>query len=348
MLKTHMAACLVATALMAAPAAAQTTTAPATNPPTSGMSTPKVNAADFVNQAANSDLFEIQSSQLAQSKTQDSRVREFAQHMVQDHTQASEKLKAAAQSMTVPTSLDQEHAKMLQQLQEASGTEFTRNYVQMQFMGHQKAVALFDSYAQSGDNPQLKQFAEQTVPTLRTHLQQITRIRQDMLGQNQARSPDATGTGFITEARPDLWRASKLTGLNIYNESDEKIGDINEVLINREGKAEALVIGVGGFLGMGEHDVAVPFSALQWQMTDRSATAAGTAGPASSGTGTAGMTATTANPSSPAGTGGVSATGATTSSGAGSNRGFPERAVLPNASKDQLKNAPQFRYEGSR
>src|ERR671910_2715087 len=102
--------------------------------------------------------------------------------MIQDHTQASEKLKAAAQGMTVPTSLDQEHAQMLQQLQQASGNDFTRSYVQMQFMGHQRAVALFDSYAQNGDNAQLKQFAQQTAPTLRTHLQQITQIRDDVLG----------------------------------------------------------------------------------------------------------------------------------------------------------------------
>ena len=183
MLKTHMAACLVATALVTAPALAQTTTtAPASNPPAPTMATTNVNATEFVNKAANSDMFEVQSSQLALNKTQDNRVREFAQHMIQDHTQASEKLKAAAQGMTVPTSLDQEHAQMLQQLQQASGNDFTRSYVQMQFMGHQRAVALFDSYAQDGDNAQLKQFAQQTAPTLRTHLQQITQIRNDVLG----------------------------------------------------------------------------------------------------------------------------------------------------------------------
>jgi putative membrane protein len=124
--------------------------------------------------------------------------------MVQDHTQASEKLKAAAQNMTVPTSLDEEHSKMLQQLQAASGNEFTRNYVQMQFMGHQKGVALFDGYAQNGDNALVKQFAQQTVPTLRSHIQQITQIRQDMLGQNQASASGAMATGFIAAARPDL------------------------------------------------------------------------------------------------------------------------------------------------
>ena len=212
MLKTHMAACLVATALMH-PAMAQTPSPLPATPTPAAPATRNVPAADFVNQAANSGMFEVQSSELALNKSQDARIREFAQHMVQDHTQASEKLKAAAQSMPVPTSLDQKHAAMLQQLQQASGTDFNRNYTQMQFTGHQEAVALFDSYAQNGDDPQLKQFAQQTAPTLHNHLQQITQIRQSMLGtdrvvQNQGGSPDS----FVTQSRPDLWRASKLTG----------------------------------------------------------------------------------------------------------------------------------------
>jgi putative membrane protein len=290
-----------------------------------------VTAADFVNQAANSGMFEIQSSELALDKSRDDRVREFAQHMVRDHTQASEKLKAAAGSIPLPTALDPEHAKMLQQLQQISGTDFTRNYVQMQFEGHQKAVSLFDSYAQGGDNAELKEFAQKTAPTLRNHLQQITQVRQSMLGTDRVAQNQGTGpssSSFVTQPRPDLWRASKLTGLNVYNENDEKIGDINEVLVDRNGKAEAVVIGVGGFLGLGEHDVAVPFSALRWEMTTRSATAP-----------TAPRTATTAPSGSPGA--GVSTTGATT---APDTRGYPDHAVLPNASKDQLKNAPQFRY----
>jgi hypothetical protein len=51
------------------------------------------------------------------------------------------------------------------------------------------------------------------------------------------------------------WRASKLIGLNVYNEQNEKLGGINEVLLDKSGKATGVVIGVGGFLGMGEHDV---------------------------------------------------------------------------------------------
>ncbi len=69
---------------------------------------------------------------------------------------------------------------------------------------------------------------------------------------------------FLTQEKPNQWRASKLNGLDVYNNNNEKVGDIREVLLNRDGKAEAVVIGVGGFLGIGEHDVAVPFSEVKF------------------------------------------------------------------------------------
>jgi len=60
------------------------------------------------------------------------------------------------------------------------------------------------------------------------------------------------------------WRGSKLTGLTVYNNNDERVGDINELIIGKDGKIECVVLGVGGFLGMGEHDVAVPFGQVKF------------------------------------------------------------------------------------
>ncbi|MGF9762221.1 DUF4142 domain-containing protein [Microvirga sp. 0TCS3.31] len=134
-----------------------------------------------MNRAAISNMFEIQSSQLAQQKTQNDRVRQFAQSMIQDHTAAGDKLKSAAQGVqgaTVPSSLDQPHQQMVQTLQSASGSGFDRDYVQMQVTAHRDAVSLFDQYAQNGDNQQLKQFAQQTLPTLREHLQSVEQIQK--------------------------------------------------------------------------------------------------------------------------------------------------------------------------
>src|SRR6201982_1729968 len=60
------------------------------------------------------------------------------------------------------------------------------------------------------------------------------------------------------------WRASKLMGLDVYNENNEKLGDVNEIILDKSGKVAAVVIGVGGFLGMGEHDVAVSMDKLKF------------------------------------------------------------------------------------
>lgn len=144
---------------------------------------------------------------------------------------------------------------------------------------------------------------------------------------------------------PGTLRASKLVGLGVYNGSDERIGDINEVLLDRDGKAQAVVIGVGGFLGIGEHDVAVPFAALRWEMASRVPSVIGaTPGAAVGQTGGTAlpMVPTVAPRSSPTGTAG--ATAANAPGAADVDRGYPDHAVLPNASRDQLRSAPQFRY----
>src|SRR3954452_14895676 len=62
----------------------------------------------------------------------------------------------------------------------------------------------------------------------------------------------------------NLWRASKLDGVNVYNNNNEKIGEIGDVLIDHNGKAMAVVVDVGGFLGMGEHRVALKFEDVKF------------------------------------------------------------------------------------
>ncbi len=88
----------------------------------------------------------------------------------------------------------------------------------------------------------------------------------------------------MTHMNPDQWRGSKLVGVNIYGQNNEKIGDVNEVLIDRKGNADAIVVGVGGFLGMGEKDVALPFSAVEWKYDRNDLSTASTNRPATTGT----------------------------------------------------------------
>jgi len=146
----------------------------------------------------------------------------------------------------------------------------------------------------------------------------------------------------MTEEKPNQWRASKLVGINVYGPNNEKVGDINEVLVDRTGKAEAVVIGVGGFLGIGEKDVALPFDQVQWSdrpPENRSASSSGGSGTA--GSGTAGST--TGSTGSTASTSGGTSSSSTSSS---QNRGYPDHAMIT-MTKDELKNAPSFRYAGN-
>src|SRR5215203_1291159 len=91
-------------------------------------------AQDFVNKVAISDLFEIQSSQLAQAKNADADTKPFAEKMVSDHQKTSSELKALVESgkvkATLPMSLDAEHQKMLDDLKAKNGNEFDRSYDQ--------------------------------------------------------------------------------------------------------------------------------------------------------------------------------------------------------------------------
>src|SRR5215212_8528432 len=78
-----------------------------------------------------------------------------------------------------------------------------------------------------------------------------------------ASGPMTTGN-WMTQEQPGQWRASKLEGLDVYNQNDEKIGDISELIVDSSGKIQAVVLGVGGFLGMGERDVAIPFDQIKF------------------------------------------------------------------------------------
>jgi sporulation protein YlmC with PRC-barrel domain len=118
------------------------------------------------------------------------------------------------------------------------------------------------------------------------------------------------------------WQASKLIHMNVYNDNNEKIGDIKELMVDKSGKIELVAIGVGGFLSMGEHDVAVKFDQLKWidQPVSNSTSSNSNNRPAST---------TGSNPA--------------TQPAATSKHNYPDHAVL-NATKDQLKSMPQFDY----
>ena len=101
------------------------------------------------------------------------------------------------------------------------------------------------------------------------------------------------------------WRASKVIGVDIYNPQNEKLGEIEELIIDQSGRVAGAIVGVGGFLGIGEHDILVPMDRLRFSNE-------------------AGKTTTGA-------------------AGADGKQWYPDRAVM-NATKDQLKETKAFKY----
>src|SRR5918998_5145867 len=103
------------------------------------------------------------------------------------------------------------------------------------------------------------------------------------LAQTSAPTQPVGGGQIMTQMPQDLMRGSRLMGVDVYGADNQKIGDIDEVLVDRQGKIHGLVVGVGGFLGLGQKDVAIPFDQIQW-MSNQEVQAAnnqgGTAGPA--------------------------------------------------------------------
>jgi sporulation protein YlmC with PRC-barrel domain len=156
------------------------------------------------------------------------------------------------------------------------------------------------------------------------------------LAQTATNQVDSTTSG--TTHKEGEWRASKLAGVDVYNEANEKIGDINEVILDRSGKVANVILGVGGVLGLGEHYVAVAFDKLKWvDQPVTSTTASTTSAPANTPATTSARDATTQT------TTGAATTTTTTTTTSASKRWYPDHAVY-NATKDELKAMPEFKY----
>jgi putative membrane protein len=180
----------------------------------------------------------------------------------------------------------------------------------MQIEAHQKAVALFESYAAAGENEKLKEWANDTLPTLKEHLEHAqdlktnvdqtagmednkknqtaqveanqtpdeakdSRSTADTVARNEVNAgteADKPGSKsnikYLKRQSPTDWTSEALVGRTVENGNGDNLGEINNVIINEKGNVVAAVIGVGGFLGIGEKNVAVPFDALEFRTVD--------------------------------------------------------------------------------
>ena len=126
---------------------------------------------EFMTMAAHSDSFEIKSSQLALQKSSSPEVKQYAQKMIDEHTQSTNQLKqiAAQKGATLPSDPGAFNQAVLDQLTPLSGTEFDRAYLEAQANGHMQAVAVFRTESGRGQDTALKQFAARLLPTIEQH-----------------------------------------------------------------------------------------------------------------------------------------------------------------------------------
>jgi sporulation protein YlmC with PRC-barrel domain len=133
---------------------------------------------------------------------------------------------------------------------------------------------------------------------------------------------------FVREQSMNQWRASKLVGVSVVGDDQKKIGKVEDVLVDHDGNAQVIVVGVGGFLGIGEKNVGVPFKAMRWRTEGRTAA-------------TNPPSAMTTNPAA-----GDAPVVTTDPEAVEASQGYPDMGML-NMTKAQFQSAPDFRLPSS-
>ena len=133
---------------------------------------PSASDTDFVKKAGQAGMAEVAAGRMAESSGQSPSVKTFGQRMVTDHSKAGDELKSVASKggISVPTSPSSEQKATAQKLAKMKGADFDKAYAKQMVSDHEEAVALFQKEASSGTDPDLKAFAQKTLPTLQEHL----------------------------------------------------------------------------------------------------------------------------------------------------------------------------------
>ena len=241
---------------------------------------------DFIQDAIQGDDAETMLGQIATQKSSNPRVQQYGQTLVADHS-AQQQADDVAKSLGVtppdhPMAEAQDEQTKLSKL---SGAAFDKDFLDDMVKDHEKTIKEFQDQAKANQGP-TSDLATKQLPVLQKHLQMAQEILANS-NQTAAATPAATDNVSPTKETANVsptketanvsptretaeeWRASKLAGVPSLWPRQQEGQDITDVLMNKEGKAELIVIGVGGFLEIGEKDVSVPYD--QVKFTDRRA-----------------------------------------------------------------------------
>lgn len=153
--------------------------APAPEP--AAAAAPSMAAADYVAAAAVHDLYQIEAARIAQDRSQNEEVKAFAALVSTDHAKSATDLKTAVsqsgQTLTIPAALPPDRQAQVEALNAATPTDFDAVWLTQQVQAHERALALHQRYARTGDVAGLKTFAEATAPAVQRRLDQVRQLR---------------------------------------------------------------------------------------------------------------------------------------------------------------------------
>ena len=278
----HLLAGVAAIGLMAQPALAQQqdTTGQQQQPPAqAGEQQLAQEDMEFARKAAEGGLKEVRLGELAEQQAESAEVQQFGQRMVEDHGQANEELKRIAEQKGVelPQELPDDAQQLHDELQQKSSAEFDQAYMDEMVSDHEQDVEEFESYVESAQDTDLRNFAEQTLPTLREHLELARQTREQVVAAaGEMEQPDAaveaqqqmegeatapTEQHAATQPQGEI-SIDEVLGSTVVNSAGEEVAEIEDIVLDANQKYYA-ILSVGGFLGIGDKKVAIPLDQLQ-------------------------------------------------------------------------------------
>jgi putative membrane protein len=247
----------------------------------------------FLTEAIQINLAEISVGDLAQKNGGSDDVKSFGKMLVDDHTASNTKATSLAQSngVTPPAEPKAADKQKHDELAKLSGAEFDREFAKAMVKGHEEAIGKFEAASKGDDD--IAKFAQETLPTLQKHLKTAQALESSKSAQGEApATSEATkpesemapsgaakteaAPPVATKTEPEAKVAEKMAAVpsdavgvndyykqNVYDTSDNTVGEVSDLLLDKNGQVKAVILSVGGFLGLGGKYVSVPFNALQ-------------------------------------------------------------------------------------
>jgi putative membrane protein len=248
----------------------------------------------FLTEVIQINLAEISVGDLAQKNGGSDDVKSFGKMLVDDHTASNTKATSLAQAngLTPPTEPKAADKQKHDELAKLSGAEFDREFAKAMVKGHEEAISKFEAASKGDDD--IAKFAQETLPTLQKHLKTAQTLQSGKSAQgevpaaSEAAKPGsemAPSGAARTEAAPpaetkkeasEAKAAEKMAAVpsdtvsvndyykqNVYDTSDNTVGEVSDLLLDKNGQVKAVILSVGGFLGLGGKYVSVPFNGLQ-------------------------------------------------------------------------------------